>query len=440
MLLAYIEDKLDIKLELIQVAATSYNNRARIVMTQSDGPDALVWTAFPQAELLNYARTGQLHPLDEQLTDYPNLLDIPASIVESARMDGKLFGIPRPRATVDQAVFIRQDWLDRLGMPTPRSLDDYTSTAIRFATSDPDGNGKPDTFGFAASHHLGAVWDMSYAFDTGHIWKATEDGTLIHSHMTTGREQALNWMRQLYAARGLDPRYQEWNTRQMHQRFAAGHTGILISQISNFHHIQQDLHRQNPSAQLAMLPPPVGPSGVSGFAERPGFYGQFIIPARVPDEKVKRVLELLDWMSSAEAAHIRKYGIEGFHHTVAANSEPLVDHARMEKEGVEAIFFMNRYDPYYYVMPHAPSDIQRQQRAILDQVRSSGIRNPAEAFLPTVQYNIGGLYSSDITEYFDQYVTGEVSEDSFAEFRSEWWNNGGRAATEEVNRWYRQPE
>lgn len=437
-LTAFIENKLNINLEFIQVASSSYNNRARVALSKPSGPDALVWTAFPQAELFNYASTGQLHRLDEYLEQYPSLQNIPAFIWDNGRINGSLYGIPRPRASVDQAVFIRKDWLDNLQLPIPSSLDDYTRISTRFAIDDPDRNGKKDTFGFAASKNLGSVWEMSYAFDSGQIWKETFDGTLLHSHLTEGRELALKWLKQLYASGGLDPRYNEWNTDQMFERFISGYTGIMISQISNFYHLKQKLYNENPEAQMIMLPPPVGPSGVSGFAERSGFYGQIVIPSRVSAEKVERILALLDWMSSEEGDHMRKYGLEGIHHIVQENSSLHVDHERMEKEGIESFFFMNRYDPYFYVTPHAPPDIQRQQHEMLDQVRTLGIANPAAAFMPSVQYRTGNVYSSEINNYFDDYVTGRVSEDSLEQFRSDWLDRGGRLAMEEVNAWYQQ--
>lgn len=437
-ILDYVENKLNIKLELIQATSSSYNNRARIAINKANGPDALVWTAFPQSELFNYARTGQLHQLDEQLAPYPNLMEIPSFIWDNSTIDGKLYGIPRPRAIVDQAVYIRKDWLDTLQLPAPITIDDYTKTAIRFANDDPDRNGKTDTFGFAASQNLGGVWEMSYAFDTGHIWKEAPDGTLVHSHLTEGRELALQWLKELYSSGGIDPQYNKWNTEQMLKRFISGRTGILISQISNFYHIHQELSSQNSDAELIMLPPPVGPTGVSGFAERLGFYGHIVIPSRVPAEKVDRILALLDWMSSEEGDHIRRYGLEGVHHVVQPDATLVVDAERMEKERIQNFFFMNSYDPYLYVTPQASPDIKRQQRDILDGVRSLGIPNPAATYMPAVQYRTGSVNSRDINEYFDNYVTGRVTADSMEQFRADWLEHGGRQATEEVNFWYQQ--
>lgn len=44
-------------------------------------------------------------------------------------------------------MWIRQDWLDNLGLEVPRTWDELAAVAEAFVTQDPDGNGEDDTIG-----------------------------------------------------------------------------------------------------------------------------------------------------------------------------------------------------------------------------------------------------------------------------------------------------
>lgn len=48
------------------------------------------------------------------------------------------------------AMFWRKDWLDKLGLEVPKTLDDYEKVLTAFVEEDPDGNGKKDTAGLAS--------------------------------------------------------------------------------------------------------------------------------------------------------------------------------------------------------------------------------------------------------------------------------------------------
>ena len=63
--------------------------------------------------------------------------------------DGRIMGLPVPNTLGDSypILWIRQDWLDALGLSVPSTMEEVLEDAILFATKDPDGNGKADTYG-----------------------------------------------------------------------------------------------------------------------------------------------------------------------------------------------------------------------------------------------------------------------------------------------------
>ena len=63
--------------------------------------------------------------------------------------DGEMMAIPAPNITAGgvNEMWIRQDWLDNLGLEAPRTWDEMVAAAEAFVKEDPDGNGENDTIG-----------------------------------------------------------------------------------------------------------------------------------------------------------------------------------------------------------------------------------------------------------------------------------------------------
>ncbi|MCB6414370.1 extracellular solute-binding protein [Faecalimonas umbilicata] len=69
--------------------------------------------------------------------------------LEMLKIDGRLYGLPRIDSPYEQipVMFIRQDWLDRLGLEIPTTMEELKTVAHAFTYDDPDGNGVDDTYG-----------------------------------------------------------------------------------------------------------------------------------------------------------------------------------------------------------------------------------------------------------------------------------------------------
>ena len=64
--------------------------------------------------------------------------------------------IPQTGSSIEQAqfVWIRTDWLDKLGLQPPKTTNDVLSISKAFADRDPDGNNRKDTYGLAITKEL----------------------------------------------------------------------------------------------------------------------------------------------------------------------------------------------------------------------------------------------------------------------------------------------
>ena len=84
-------------------------------------------------------------------------------------IDGKHYGIPYSRQA--QTLMIRKDWLEKLGLKAPTTWPEMLGVAKAFATADPDGDGKADTYGMvvpgSAQNGYVAWWGASYLWQGG---------------------------------------------------------------------------------------------------------------------------------------------------------------------------------------------------------------------------------------------------------------------------------
>jgi len=101
------------------------------------------------ARLLESGVTVDLLPLIEEHA--PNLQrimrDYPTIAVERIDDDGRMFSLPYNIATDDEnlpAIMLREDWVDKLGMSMPETVEEFTAVLRAFKNGDPNGNGVAD--------------------------------------------------------------------------------------------------------------------------------------------------------------------------------------------------------------------------------------------------------------------------------------------------------
>ncbi|MGZ9583356.1 extracellular solute-binding protein [Paenibacillus marinisediminis] len=430
----WMEDKLDVELDLLAIPSGGYLEKTRLTVASGELPDLMVWTTYPDPELLKYIRLGAFKELDSVVTQYPNIMETPQQTFDNVKVDKKLYSIPRTRPLQTSTVFIRKDWLDQLNLEIPKTVEEFADVAVKFTTMDPDQNGKDDTFGIAVGEQLTFLDQLWMAFDAGNMWRASEDGTLENWLVSQGRKDSLNWLANLYKQGAIDKDFPVLNYSQVHEKFIAGKMGIMIGAgVTNYGQEVADAQKLNPKAEIIMIDPPVGPTGKYGVMQSHGFYGHWVINAKVSDEKLKKIMEVLDWQATQDALDFKRVGVEGVHHNMVNGAPVLTD--QYKADGVLNLVAHNKFNPYY-TTPGAPEAVAQAQLDEWKKIEKLGVTNPAVAVLtPTMQEKMADLEKFAM-EYSIKVVTGEKSIDSFDAFVAEWKSKGGEQMTKEVNEWY----
>ncbi|WP_169088487.1 extracellular solute-binding protein [Paenibacillus sp. PL91] len=126
--------------------------------------------------------------------------------LESATFGGKLIAIPGTNSAIDGASFLwaRQDWLDKLSLPVPKTTDELYTAMKAIVEQDPDGNGKKDTVGLMLNKDFLApgvaeALGLFNAFDAyPKAWVRAADGKLVYGSAQPEVKDALAYLNKLY--------------------------------------------------------------------------------------------------------------------------------------------------------------------------------------------------------------------------------------------------
>lgn len=217
--------KEDLNIEVVYdwvASSTDFEEKMNLCIGSNTVPELMNVNATQYRALLKY---DMIQPLDKYFDDYAS--DALKSYVKSGgeelqkcitNEDGELMAIPAPAITAGgiNEMWIRQDWLDSLGLEAPRTWDELVKVAEAFVTQDPDGNGEDDTIGILGpsnSDHMNAIGGNQYGLDPlfssfqsyPQYWLQGEDGTVEYGSIQPETRDALEKISELYTNKLIDP-------------------------------------------------------------------------------------------------------------------------------------------------------------------------------------------------------------------------------------------
>ena len=159
---AYLEETSNVDIEFVYFSSSQaeYTQQLSLMCGAGDTlPDVIVGFAFEHYTVNQYGEDGYFIDLTDYIEEYaPNykkmLKELDDETVEYVTEKGKntnndaYYGMPRVLCQaiddLQSLMYINQKWLDKLGLPIPKTLDELRSTLQAFKTQDPNGNGQPD--------------------------------------------------------------------------------------------------------------------------------------------------------------------------------------------------------------------------------------------------------------------------------------------------------
>lgn len=382
-----LEKRLGVQWEVQLAPADSYGEKYAALIAGGDLPELtyLNTSAFPGGTVqLQPVKQGAFTDLTPYLSgdglkEFPNLAQYPAFIWKNAAFQGKNYGVPKPVLRANSVPFYRDDWVKKLGLGPPKNPDELYAMLLAFTKNDPDGNGRPDTWGLA-SWPTG-FWPQIFKAPNG--WRKNSDGTLTHQIETSEYRQSVDFARRLFADGAYHPDAPSMTTEQGRDATKASKIGLFSDGYIRFWGLNSVTRLirsiSSPTAELAPLLPPDSSSNLGVIHNSPGYWGFTAIPAKVgrDQEKARELLRVLNYLAApfgSEEWRFIRYGFAGTHHSVDADgSLVLTDKGKADIGPFQTLVYPIISE---YVFFYPGTDDARTAQDVNKRMIAIGIDNP----------------------------------------------------------------
>lgn len=150
----WMQDKTNIKMEFQQIPSAQKEQKITLLLASGDYPEVFINSAITPAQETKYGTSEKIFlPLGDLIAkDAPNFgkaLDLyPGLRGYITSPDGKIYSLPEVNecyhCTMSDKFWINQNWLDKLGLKTPTTIQQFQDVMTAFKNQDPNGNGKKD--------------------------------------------------------------------------------------------------------------------------------------------------------------------------------------------------------------------------------------------------------------------------------------------------------
>ncbi|NJD03224.1 MAG: extracellular solute-binding protein, partial [Ruminiclostridium sp.] len=368
--------------------------------------------------LNKFYQQGALVPIEQSWIDAStNVKNIPADYWTVVRKSGKILSVPY-RSMQKLALFIRQDWLDKLGLKVPVTIDDWYNVSRAFALNDPDGNGKQDTYGYAGQNE----WDTaSYFFQpiqnaivkyTSEITYDRAEDKLKFVPFEEDYKTYLEFLQKSYKEKIIEPNIFTNKEDNMRNLFFSGKTGIISDYVDL---VDDDIAKTtavNPNAKITLFSPPTGSQGSGFFAFLSDLSIGILKSTRNPEATFKY---FIDPLHSLEGQQLLVYGPEGVNWKKGADGKAV---ATVEKytNGLMPFLVINQ-DKFQPILP-----MSDPTKLSLDLFSKS---------LKYANYNIAPLNPKwdemygQFLEYYAKIITGKLEVNAGVEEWKQKFNEKG---------------
>lgn len=292
-------------------------------------PDVIEYTNWPSTPggPAKYLKDGVILKLNSLIDQYaPNLKKVLTEHPEWRRQivtdEGDIYCFPflrtDPSLLVFQGPIIRKDWLDKVGMKLPTTLDEWHDALKAFKEKDPNGNGKADEMPFTSMLYAAPLGGFEYAHAFvgayGIAMKFYNDGGTVKFGMLQPQfKDFLKVMAQWYKEGLIDPDFPTMDAKLLDAKVTGGVLGSFVQNtgggIGKYLGLMKD---KEPNFNLVAAPYPVLKAGDKPVLGQRDFnYNGTGAAITTANKKVTETVKMLDYAYSPEGHMLFNFGVAG---------------------------------------------------------------------------------------------------------------------------------
>ena len=342
-----LESRLNVKFEFISVNSTdNYDNVVNLNIAGGDYPDIISWNWSNYSGGIEAAiedglvQAFTMTELQEKVPNYYNLIANNEYINRALVLtDGTIAAFCHVEESTARNAYsgyaIRKDWLDRLNLEVPTTIDELHDVLAAFKAQDANGNGDPndelpmsDRVSLNLIKELGSAWGLIYNYpqldpETGKVtyWTEINDGQNFRDFTMT--------MRKWYAEGLIDPSFTSNTQTEINSQVTSDIQGFWHTNTNRFPGyytlLKNTVASYADSEKVKLEPLPRFPYQYAKEGTEAKRYtqavnlknwaaaaeGNVITSAAVKAGKVDKILELFNYMYSEDGTTLISWGVEG---------------------------------------------------------------------------------------------------------------------------------
>ena len=450
-----------------------FQQKVSMAIVSGEIPDIMT---VNEQQLLRLYETGQIADLTEAYEDCASdpIKEIYASYggkcLEAATFDGRLMALPTTEMSHGPGIlWLRKDWMEKLGLAAPVTMEDIEEILRRFVEEDPGGNGAGKTVGLLCSpeiagdsgglYMLNSVFTLYGAFPKQ--WIERTDGSVVYGSIQPEMKDALEEVTKLYQEGLLDQQFLLRTEEDCQELLTNGICGAFFGNYWSSE-ILPDSLLKNPQADWTPYIVPKNTEGeVTMFEGNPN--SSYIVVRKGyshPEIAVKMASVQFDYVQDKEPEFTEQLNKDGmllnmhigyddfFIRSGAVLEKALKGEIREDEMSAGQKATLRKVTAYLQAVQEgnvpSPEDWETYKSRV--EAYQLLLETPLVTISPvfvrqtdSIQKNLPELEELE-QQTMLRIVTGERPLDTFDIFVEEWLSSGGEQITEEVNRYKTQNE
>lgn len=298
-------------------------------------PDIIHGTSSQLNEL---GKMGGMIPLEDLIDKYcPNIKkffeEYPPAKAEATASDGHIYYIPGSLSGVDKEAvtskgfFIRTDWLEKLGLKEPKTVDEMYKVLTAFKTQDPNGNGQQDEIPYFVRQE--GITDLLQLFDAYYGWHELKDGTVSYGRTEESYKEAMKQLAKWYKEGLIDKEIYSRGGQARQQLLSQDLGGMTHDWISSTSKYGETYN----IGWKTMLPPADINGVVKEVRSRSTLHGEGWGISK-DNKHIETTMKYFDFWMSQVGRDLNAFGVEGVHYNVINGEKIFTDEVLNAQDGV----------------------------------------------------------------------------------------------------------
>jgi putative aldouronate transport system substrate-binding protein len=381
-----LEKMTNVKVDFIHPPAGMAAEQINLMMAAADMPDMTYWNwAGIPGGISKSLADNIILPLNDIIPKYPYyskmLKDEPLLDKDVKTDEGFYYCYPLVYRSAEMkntyGFMIRKDWLNKLGLPMPETMDDWYKTLVAFRDNDPDKTGRKvfpmvSLYSQGAGDHGADAVKAFYGAWGKHDSMYVNNNKVYYGAYEPAYKEYLLTMRKWIAEGLIDPNFPTLNQTQADASMLNGVSGAcrdgLGLGLDKFYaHFQSD-------DVVVAAPFPVLTKGAQSYnfmstGRDFGGSGAALSPTGKNNDLAAK---WLDYCFEEKASLLLNFGVEGRTYNWIDGYPQLVDDIYRNPQGESVNVALGRYAVGVTVFPFLNDPRIREQRLLRTRVQKEG--------------------------------------------------------------------